>query len=99
QPGFPTLLHYPFIIEVDPEVVVANSRSVEVTISGQNFAKDNLVLINDRLIAAKTQNDHELRVSVPPDIQKKPGVYSLAVVQPGSAGGISNPVYLIVEPN
>ena len=100
QPGFPTLLHYPFIIEVDPEVIVANSKNApEVAISGQNFAKEDLVLINDRLVAAKTQNDHELRVSVPPEIQKKPGIYSLAVVQPGSAGGISNPVYLIVEPN
>jgi hypothetical protein len=94
------LLHVPFVVEVSPEAVSVNSKArSELTIRGQNFSKDNLVLINDRLVSPKIQSDGELKVSVPPELLRHPGVYPLLVVQPGSAGGVSNPLYLIVNPD
>jgi hypothetical protein len=38
----------------------------------------------------------QLRVSIPSGTLKKPGTYPLVVVQPGSAGGVSNTFYVTV---
>ena len=94
------LLHIPFVLEVSPEAISVNAKAgTELTIRGQNFSTDNLVLLNDRLVPAKSRTESELKVQVPAEVLKRPGVYPLSVVQPGSAGGVSNPLYLIVNPN
>lgn len=98
-PGYPnTLMHIPFIDEISPEWVTSKTAP-ELTITGENFSKDSLVLLNDRLVPAKSPAEGELRVSIPSALLKKPGTYPLAVVQPGSAGGVSNTFYLIVTAN
>ncbi len=94
------LLHIPFVLEVVPEALAVSSKiSRELTIRGRNFSKDSLVLINDRLVTPKSRDESELKVSVPSEVLKQPGVYPLLVIQPGSSGGVSNPLYLIVNPN
>jgi hypothetical protein len=98
-PGYPnTLMHIPFIDEISPEWVTTRTAP-ELTITGENFSKDSLVLLNDHLVPAKSPVEGELRVSIPSALLKKPGTYPLAVVQPGSAGGVSNTFYLIVTAN
>ena len=98
-PGYPNpLLHVPFIDEISPEWVKVNQKgATELTITGENFSKDCLVLLNDRLIPAKPGSQGELRVPIPAALLKKPGTYPLAVVQSGSAGAVSNTFYLIVS--
>jgi hypothetical protein len=53
-------------------------ESVRADHYGREF-HENLVLINDRLIPAKTEGTDQLRISIP---GKKPGTYPLVVVQP-----------------
>ena len=100
-PGYPNpLMHIPFIDEISPEWVTSNQKNAsELTITGENFSKDSLVLLNDHLVPAKSPAEGELQVSIPSALMKKPGTYPLAVVQPGSAGGVSNTFYLIVTAN
>jgi imidazolonepropionase-like amidohydrolase len=97
-PGYPnTLMHIPFIDEISPEWLTATQKSrSEILITGENFSNENLVLINDRLLPAKAEGGDQLRISIPPGLLKKPGTYPLVVVQPGSAGGVSNTFYVIV---
>ena len=97
-PGYPnTLMHVPFIDEISPEWLTATQKSrSELLITGENFSNENLVLINDRLVPAKAEGGDQLRISIPPGVLKKPGTYPLVVVQPGSAGGLSNTFYITV---
>ena len=95
-----SLVRVPFIDEISPESVAVSQRNgSELAITGENFSKDNLVLINDRLVPAKSQGKDQLAISIPSDLLKKPGLYPLVVVQPGSAGGVSNTFYFIVTPD
>jgi len=98
-PGYPNpMLHVPFIQEISPEWVTTKQKSAtELTITGENFPKDALVLLNDRLVPAKSGGEGELRVPIPAALLKKPGTYPVAVVQTGSAGAVSNTFYLIVS--
>jgi imidazolonepropionase-like amidohydrolase len=98
-PGYPNpMMHVPFIDEISPEWVTSDQkRSSELTITGEGFTKESLVLLNDKLVSAKSSAEGELRVPIPSGLLKKPGTYPLAVVQPGSAGGVSNTFYLIVS--
>jgi hypothetical protein len=97
-PGYPnTLMHIPFIDEISPEWLTASQKTrSELIITGENFSNENLVLINDRLVPAKMEGADQLRVSIPSGTLKKPGTYPLVVVQPGSAGGVSNTFYVTV---
>jgi hypothetical protein len=98
-PGYPNpLLRVPFIEEISPEWVTTKQKGgTELTITGENFSKDSLVLLNDRLIPAKPDGQGKIRTPIPATLLKKPGTYPLAVVQSGSAGAVSNTFYLIVS--
>ena len=63
---------------------------------GERFSKESIVLLNDRLMPAKFESESRIRIRVPLVLLKKPGVYPLVVIQPGSGGGVSNAFYLIV---
>lgn len=97
-PGYPnTLMQVPLIDDISPEWVKATRKGApQLTIAGENFSKESLVLLNDRLLPAKLAGQGELRIPIPAALLKKPGTYPLVVVQPGSAGGVSNTFYLIV---
>ena len=92
-----SLVRVPFIRVISPDSFSVRHRNgSSLTISGENFSTNNLVLINDQLVPAKARGQNELQISVPSGILKQPGMYPLVVVQPGSAGGVSNTNYLIV---
>jgi imidazolonepropionase-like amidohydrolase len=99
--GIPNfLVHVPFIHELSPDLISMKRKNPsELTLSGRNFSKDSLVLINDRLVQTKAAKEDELQVSIPSELMKKQGVYPLVVVQPGSGGAVSNTMYLIVTPD
>jgi len=98
QEGFANpALHVPMIDEISPELISTNQKNAsQLTIRGTNFTKNNLVLINDQLVRGTLQGEDELRVPIPSSVSKAAGVYPLVVVQPGSAGGVSNTFYLMV---
>src|SRR6266850_2490650 len=98
QEGFANpALHVPMIDEISPELISTNQKNAsQLTIKGTNFTKNNLVLINDQLVRGTLQGEDELRVPIPSSVSKAAGVYPLVVVQPGSAGGVSNTFYLMV---
>ena len=100
QEGFANpALHVPMIDEISPELISTNQKNAsQLTIRGTNFTKNNLVLINDQLVRGTLQGEDELRVPIPSSVSKAAGVYPLVVVQPGSAGGVSNTFYLMVTP-
>jgi hypothetical protein len=106
------MLHVPFVDQMWPELVSPTRKmGSELTITGENFSSDSLVLLNNRLFPAKATlgavtvdgpggkdlKQDQLRIPIPSDLMKKPGLYTVAVVQPGANGGVSNTSYLIVE--
>ena len=98
QENFPNkAMHVPFIDEISPEYVTpARKNGSDLTILGENFSKESMVMLNDRLVPAKTNPAGEIHITIPRTLRGKPGVYPVVVVQPGSAGGVSNTFYLIV---
>ncbi len=100
QEGYPNAaIHVPFIDDVSPDSIPMNWKGgVELTITGENFSNSSFVVMNDRLVPAKAHTEKELRIAVPSSL-KKPGFYPFVVVNPGSAGGVSNTFYLIVTSN
>ncbi len=90
-------LNVPFIDEVWPELLSTRGKNPsEITIKGSRFSKNSFVLLNDQIVRPRVQGGSELRFSVPSTITKAAGVYPLVVVQPGTAGGVSNTFYLMV---
>ena len=94
------LLRIPLIHEITPELVpMSAKRMPELRIRGTQLSDQSLVLLNDRLLPVKMYGPEEIGVALPAALLKKPGVYPLAVVQPGSAGGVSNLFYFTVTPD
>jgi len=90
------MIHVPFIDDISPDAVSAKrKKGPELTISGENFTNESIVLINDRLVSPQSHTDKQLRVSIPSSLNK-PGTYPLVVVNPGSGGGASNTFFLVV---
>ena len=90
-------LKVPFIDEVWPELLSTKEKNPsQITIKGSRFSKNSFVLLNDQIVRGTVQGENELRFAVPSGIAKAAGVYPLVVVQPGTAGGVSNTFYLMV---
>jgi hypothetical protein len=98
QEGFsnPTL-RVPFIDEIWPELASIRDRNVPpVVIKGSNFSRNSFVLVNDQIVRGTVQGDNEIRINIPSNLTRTPGVYPLVVVQPGNGGGVSNTFYFSV---
>ena len=54
------------------------------------------MLVNDQIVRGTVKGDNELQIDIPSGLAKAAGVYPLVVVQPGSAGGVSNTFYFMV---
>jgi imidazolonepropionase-like amidohydrolase len=89
-------LKVPFIDEVWPELISTKDTPSPVTIKGSNFSTSSFVLFNDQIVRGTVTGDNQLQIDVPSRLTKAPGVYPLVVVQPGSAGGVSNTFYFMV---
>ena len=89
-------LKVPFIDEIWPELISTKDKLSPVTIKGSNFTKGSFVLFNDQIVRGTVQGDNELKINIPPGLVKAAGVYPLVVVEPGSAGGVSNTFYFMV---
>jgi len=89
-------LRVPFIDEIWPELNSTKDKPSPVTIKGSNFSKSSFVLFNDQIVRGTVQGDNELQITIPSGLAKAAGVYPLVVVQPGSAGGVSNTFYFMV---
>jgi hypothetical protein len=89
-------LKVPFIDEVWPELISTKDKPSPVTIKGSNFSRSSFVLFNDQIVRGMVRGDNELQITIPSGLAKTAGVYPLVVVQPGSAGGVSNTFYFIV---
>ena len=89
-------LTVPFIDEVWPELISTRDKPSPVTIKGSNFSRSSFVLFNDQVVRGTVRGDNEIQINIPPGVAKAAGVYPLVVVQPGSAGGVSNTFYFMV---
>ena len=78
------------------ELISTKDKLSPVTIKGSNFTKGSFVLFNDQIVRGTVQGDNELKINIPPGLVKAAGVYPLVVVEPGSAGGVSNTFYFMV---
>jgi hypothetical protein len=101
QAGLPNaLIRLPFINRIAPDSLRVNQRNApEIIIEGENFTAQAQVLFNDRLVPAKFYSETRLGVSMRADWLREPGSFPLAVVRPGSGGGVSNSFYFIVAPD
>jgi imidazolonepropionase-like amidohydrolase len=89
-------LKVPFIDEIWPELIATRDKPAPVTIKGSHFSKSSFVLFNDQIVRGTVRGDNELQINIPAGLTKAAGVYPLVVVQPGSAGGVSNTFYFMV---
>jgi Amidohydrolase family/IPT/TIG domain len=89
-------LKVPFIDEIWPELISTSDKSSPVTIKGSNFSRTSFVLFNDQIVRGTVQGDNQIQINIPSGLAKAAGVYPLVVVQPGSAGGVSNTFYFMV---
>ncbi|MSO21390.1 MAG: hypothetical protein EXQ56_13210 [Acidobacteria bacterium] len=92
-----TLIQTPFINEVSPErVALRSAGKLELVIRGDRFTPDCRVLFNDQLVPAKFLAPDRLTAKVRLRV-KAIGTYPVAVVNPGSGGGVSNTAYIVVS--
>jgi hypothetical protein len=89
-------LKVPFIDEIWPELISTKDKPAPVTVKGSNFSKSSFVLFNDQIIRGTVQGNTQIQINIPSGLTKAAGVYPLVVVQPGSAGGVSNTFYFMV---
>ena len=89
-------LKVPFIDEIWPELVSTKDKPSPIVIKGSNFSSTSVVLFNDQVVRGTVKGDNELQINIPSGLTKTAGVYPLVVVQPGSAGGVSNTFYFMV---
>ncbi len=93
------LIKVPLILSIAPDWLSRKrGQKVEIEIRGENFNKQFMVLVNNRLVPAKYYDEHRLGVMVQVEWMPGPGTYPLVVIHPGSAGAVSNQFYLIVRP-
>lgn len=96
-PSTNTLIQLPFVHEMSPDALAANAQQIpELILKGENFTEQSQVLFNDRVLPAKFYSETRLGVTLRRDLLPTPGIYSLAVIRPGSGGGVSNSLYFIV---
>jgi len=94
------LMQIPFINEISPDSFRVNQQNApELILRGEKFTPRSQVLFNDRLIPAKFYSETRLGISLDPAMLKEEGTIPLVVVRPGSGGGVSNMVYVIVTPD
>ena len=89
-------LKVPFIDEIWPELLSTKDKPSPITIKGSNFSRSSFVLLNDQIVRGTVNGDNELQINLPSGLMKAAGVYPLVVVEPGSAGGVSNTFYFMV---
>jgi hypothetical protein len=98
----------PEIDRIDPASVTYGEGPVKVTIEGGNFMSTSVAMLNGKPLPTQVdlaprpypQNfdrSTKLTATINPKLIAKPGVYPVTVVEPGSGGVASNPVYLIVK--
>lgn len=94
------LIELPFITEISPDSLPQHlNGTTKITIRGQGFSPQSVVLLNDKLVPVQYRESTRLEVSLQGNWVNEMGTYPLAVVNPGSGGGISNPYYLVVVPD
>lgn len=95
-----TLIRTPFVDELSPESFRVNQRNApELILQGEQFTPRSQVLFNDRLVPAKFYSETRLGISISEDMLREAGTIPVVVVQPGSGGGVSNMMYVIVAPD
>ncbi|MGH7768305.1 MAG: amidohydrolase family protein [Candidatus Binatia bacterium] len=98
----------PEIERVSPDSVMQGEGPIKVTIRGRNFLSTAIVKVNAKPVSAEVQfrparfpqnfrRATEIAVTVPPELLRAPGTYSLVVEHPGAGGSRSEPAYLIVK--
>ena len=93
-----TLIHLPMVKQLSPPSLAANATMIpEVVITGSGFTAESRVLLNGQFVTTKFYDSGKLGIAIDASALKKPGSYSLAVVQPGSGGGVSNLWFFIVS--
>ncbi|MBI2817469.1 MAG: amidohydrolase family protein [Acidobacteria bacterium] len=93
------MIQVPFIKEIAPDWISSKAgQKVEIVIRGDNFNKESMVLLNNRLVPAKYYDGHRVGFVVQSEWLPGPGTYPVVVIRPGSGGAVSNQFYLIIRP-
>lgn len=92
--GSPFTTTDPVITSISPDLVVAGSPGLQVTITGNNFQAASRVSIGGTFIATSFQSAMTLEVSIPASITNGPGAHTVIVENPGPV--VSNSVMFTV---
>ncbi len=98
----------PEVDKIEPTSVVQSTTPVKLNIEGANFMTTSVAMLEGKPLPTQVElaprpypqnfdRSTKLTATIDPKLVQKPGVYAVTVVEPGSGGVASNPVYLIVK--
>lgn len=98
----------PTIEKLVPDSVVPSATPLVLSIRGRNFLSTAQVKFNGRPVSAEAQfrpakfpqnfrRATELKITIPPELLRQPGTYSIVVEHPGIGGSTSNTAHLIAR--
>jgi len=85
----------PVVSDLSPGIVVEGSDTW-VTVRGQNFSPNSVVLLNGATVQTKWVSDTEMLARLMPQTTASPGNYLVQVSTPKPGGGVSPPSLAIV---
>jgi len=85
----------PIVSNLSPGVVVEGGDKW-VTVTGQNFSPNSVVLFNGATVQTKWVSDTEMLARLTPQKTASPGNYVVQVSTPKPGGGVSPPTLAIV---
>ena len=87
----------PEVSGIAPEAVRAGAGKVEIEITGRKFQRTSVIRFDMTNLPTKFVNANKLTATVDAGLLRNAGTFAVTVTTPGSGGGTSREVYLIVK--
>jgi hypothetical protein len=89
----------PVLAGLFPKVAHAGDPALVLEVQGEGFRPLAVVRFDTVDLETEFISPTELRAVVDPDSLQRPGSYAVTVMNPGSGGGVSQPIHFVVGVN
>lgn len=87
----------PELEALTPEIARQGDARVEIEVTGKKFNPQSIIRFDTADLPTTFVSESTLIATINGSLLKNPGTYAVTVVNPGPAGGVSRPLYLIVN--
>jgi hypothetical protein len=87
----------PKMNDFNPKIASQGQGNVKIEILGERFRPNTFARLDTTDLTTKFINPGKLEAEIPAKLLRQVGSYYLSVVNPGSAGGVSNGRYFVVK--